>query len=1087
MAETKEFVKAPASGKRTRSSGRDELPAKLTRPRLTKAYGRARLIDMLGLAFDAPAVWIGAQPGAGKTTLAASWLDAGKRPSLWYQIDAGDADLAAFFHHLGLAGKHAAPRHKRPLPHLTPEYLPGIETFARRFFEELFRRLPKDCVLVLDNLQDAGTDGPLDDILRIAVETLPAHVKMLCISRLAPPPGLARLRANGLLGVLEPASIRLTLEEAKGIAGLRGHAEQLDVTALHERTHGWVAGLVLMLHGADERLDSSVASMANVGNAPDTQALFNYFASEVVRGLDAPRQQMLVMSSLLPKMRVSDVESLCANADAGRMLAELQQQNYFTYRLSPKQPIYEYHPLFREFLLARLEASLAPEALAALRLRAADFAAAAGSTDEAVALWQAAGAWDAVAAYVCQSAPALLAQGRGLAVAAWIESLPEERRAADPWLYFWLGQCRLPFAPAEARAWFERALALFESQGERAGALLAWTGLVDTAIHEGQGLAALDGLIEGFGRIAGADPLPAALHDRIVVQMFNALVLRQPAHPDIASWAERSVVILQSGSDPTLRLIAGVYLCIYFTWMGVPRRARQSLDWLTSLVRGMSAPPLLTQLVSATAGMHAWLVEADTPQSLSIIDEALTNGERTGVYVWQHHLLCHGAAAALSAGDAATAQRLLRRFGEGLAQARPIDVAYYHFLCNWAALGRGELAAAEWHTNEVAALRERVGLTFGYVLIDLAKARTSIARGRFEEARPAFAEVHRLAAATGSKLIEYTVCIDEAQVALQQRDETALRQWLRRAFGIGREQGLVTFHGWENDAMARLCAFALEAGIESQYVQDLIRRRSLVPPAGAEPPEAWPWPLRIHTFGRFGLVRDGEPVSFEGRVQKRTLDLLRALIAFGGREVSEQKFCDALWPDADGDAARTSLKITLHRLRALIGHDAIVLRGSKLSLDHRFCWVDTWGFEQITNQLAAAADTPAAAEGVRLGERMRSLYRGPFLDGEDAPYALAPRERWRATWLRSIDLVASRLQREGAPDSALAWYERGLDVEPLAEPFYQGVMRICVEHGRAAEGLAAYERLRRLLAAQLKVAPAPESEALARALQGITY
>jgi DNA-binding SARP family transcriptional activator len=568
--------------------------------------------------------------------------------------------------------------------------------------------------------------------------------------------------------------------------------------------------------------------------------------------------------------------------------------------------------------------------------------------------------------------------------------------------------------------------------------------------------------------------------------MFNALVLRQPTHPDISTWAERSLGILQSSGDFGLRLIAGVYLCIYFCWMGEPRRARQSLDWLTSLVRGVAAPPLMTQLVSATAGMCAWLVEADTPQSLAIIEEALAGGEATGVYVWQHHLLCHGAAAALSAGDAATTQRLLRRFGDGLAQARPIDVGYYHFLCNWEALGRGDLGSAEWHAKELAVLRERVGLTFGYALIDLTKARTCIALGQFDEARPSLEAVHRLAASTGSKLIEYTVCIDEALLALRQGDETALRRWLERAFGLGREQGLVTFHGWQAAPMARLCAHALEAGIETEYVQDLIRRRALVPPPAAEPPEAWPWPLRINTFGRFGLVRDGRPVSFEGRVQKRALDLLRALIAFGGREVGEQKICDTLWPDADGDAARTSLKMTLHRLRGLIGHDAVVLRGSKLSLDPRLCWVDAWSLERLANQLAATGDTLCATERVRLGDRMQSLYSGPFLDGEDVAYAIAPRERLRSCWLRTIELIASRLQREGAPAPALIWYERGLSLEPLAEQFHQGVMRICVQNGRAAEGLTAYERLRRLLATQLRVVPAPESEALARALRALT-
>jgi two-component SAPR family response regulator len=163
-----------------------------------------------------------------------------------------------------------------------------------------------------------------------------------------------------------------------------------------------------------------------------------------------------------------------------------------------------------------------------------------------------------------------------------------------------------------------------------------------------------------------------------------------------------------------------------------------------------------------------------------------------------------------------------------------------------------------------------------------------------------------------------------------------------------------------------------------------------------------------------------------------------------------------------------------------------VLRGSKLSLDPRLCWVDAWCFEALANQLAATGETLCAAERVRLGKRMQMLYSGPFLDGEDVAYAIAPRERLRGCWLRTIELVASRLQREGAPAPALVWYERGLSLEPLAEQFHQGVMRICVQNGRAAEGLTAYERLRRLLATQLRVVPAPESEALARALRALT-
>jgi LuxR family maltose regulon positive regulatory protein len=55
-----------------------------------------------------PIVWITGLAGSGKTTLAASYLEARQIPCIWYQIDEGDEDPASFFYYLGLAAKKAA-------------------------------------------------------------------------------------------------------------------------------------------------------------------------------------------------------------------------------------------------------------------------------------------------------------------------------------------------------------------------------------------------------------------------------------------------------------------------------------------------------------------------------------------------------------------------------------------------------------------------------------------------------------------------------------------------------------------------------------------------------------------------------------------------------------------------------------------------------------------------------------------------------------------------------------------------------------------------------------------------------------------
>src|SRR5262249_45496626 len=146
----------------------------------------------------------------------------------------------------------------------------------------------------------------------------------------------------------------------------------------------------------------------------------------------------------------------------------------------------------------------------------------------------------------------------------------------------------------------------------------------------------------------------------------------------------------------------------------------------------------------------------------------------------------------------------------------------------------------------------------------------------------------------------------------------------------------------------------LEAGIEVDYARHLVRRRGLLPPDSAAS-EAWPWPIKILTLGRFEVLRHDQPLRFSRKVQRKPLALLKALIAFGGREVREDVVMDTLWPDAEGDAARVALASALHRLRGLLGLEGAVLRQEgRLSLDARLCWVDVWAIEHLLAQRDAA-------------------------------------------------------------------------------------------------------------------------------------
>jgi hypothetical protein len=427
------------------------LPAKLVRPRQTGAYRRSRLFTLLDRA--RPVAWVSGPPGAGKTTLVASYVETRRLRPIWYQVDEGDADAATLFYCLRQAAVRAAPRHRWRLPPLTPEYLPGLGTFTRRWFEELFAGLPRTFVLVFDNYQAVPPESLLHQVLRDALETLPERGRAVLVSRSDPPPVFARARAEGKMVLVEWEALRLTQAETAGIALARTarRMQPEQARALHSATDGWAAGLVLML----ER--KTADGRGQTRDPQPRQAVFDYFASEILARSDAETRQVLLDTALLPKVTSPQAETLTAIPRAGKILADLARRRYFTDCLPDPEPTYQYHPLFREFLLARGRA-LPAERREATRKTAAALLEERGQIEDAAELFGDARDWEGLARLVATHAPALFAHGRGTTVEGWLRSIPRVRAEQSPRLLYWMGICVLLRSPADAVGYAHRAV-----------------------------------------------------------------------------------------------------------------------------------------------------------------------------------------------------------------------------------------------------------------------------------------------------------------------------------------------------------------------------------------------------------------------------------------------------------------------------------------------------------------------------------------------------------------------------------------------------------------------------------------------------
>jgi DNA-binding SARP family transcriptional activator len=276
--------------------------------------------------------------------------------------------------------------------------------------------------------------------------------------------------------------------------------------------------------------------------------------------------------------------------------------------------------------------------------------------------------------------------------------------------------------------------------------------------------------------------------------------------------------------------------------------------------------------------------------------------------------------------------------------------------------------------------------------------------------------------------------------------------------------------------LSELCSIALEHKLQVSTVHEMIRAGRLMPPPAQGALDAWPWPIRIRTLGTFDLLVRDEPVRFGAKTQKKPLELLRALIALGGRDVPEEQLTEQLWPESEGDAAHRVFDTTLHRLRKLLGSDqAVIVEGGRITLNAQLVWVDAWAFER---EIGRAEDADP-----RSLQRAISLYTGGFLGPESSAWIVPMRERLRSMFLRAVERLGCIHETNGRTRDALECYRRGTEADPLAEALYCLLMLCYEQLNRHSEGLATYERLRATLNSQLGVKPSRQSRELQERLR----
>ena len=1058
--------------------------AKTTRPAIGALVPRERLFALLDGMPGRTAAWISGSPGSGKTSLAASYIEARRMRCLWYQVDPDDADVATFFHYLGHAARKLDGA-ARGREQAAAKSRPGsdVGAHARNFFRQLFARARTPFALVLDNLHAVPLESELHAVLDAALSQVPKNGLVLVTSRTDPPAALARMRVTGELVCVGAGELRLAPEELSAVAELRSHALDPGALAeLHSRTRGWAAGAVLMLE--HRKLSGRMAELP--GDATP-QVIFDYLAGEIFDRFEPDTRQFLLRVACLPRMTAEIAQAVSGEPKAARLLLNLTLNHYFVDEIQADEGrVFQFHPLLRDFLRRRaaqeLPVALSPDELqrAALLLRAS------GHTEDAVALLIECRDWPTVARIAAEDADAMLDQGRAETLAMWIESLPETLRAGEPRLLVALGACRMEATPRAARRYFEQAVEGFKAGGDAAGMLQGACGAVEATLLEFDDLTALDPwtrVLSEMLREPGAR-IPARTIVQSSAALVRALLVRNPGGPELDEWlakAERAAAGDAVRTVPDeLRTSLALTRTLAALLSGDVAASAISID---ALHTATGSDPLSAAL--GTALQH--FASGSSEAALRVADEALNASESAerGARAWLRAII---VSAALDLGQRDRARSELQLLEAAGAAARRADRAMQRYLRGWLAALDGDASGALRETRAAAETALEAGLPWVECIARAALARlladAGDPRGRETQLRSADALAERVASAS----LRFVVRLAAAEASLAAGEESMALAATKDAFALGREHGFRHAPWWRAQPVADLCVLALRHNVEPEYARTLARERRLVPHESPLRVRDWPWPFRVRTLGGFQLLRGNSRVEFGGKGPGRPLELLKVLIALGGENVRADQLADALWPHVEADFAHKSFTAALHRLRGLFDDDeALTLRDGRLSLNPALVWLDTWALESALSELDDALRLPGQERAVpvvrALAAEALAIYRGPFLpDESEQPSYIASREQARARLLRSLSRVSRQREDAGDGDAAAEFYQQFIEADDLFEAPYRYLMQCLQRRGEASEARSAYERLRTVLSTKLKVMPSAETQAVYAAL-----
>lgn len=229
----------------------------------------------------------------------------------------------------------------------------------------------------------------------------------------------------------------------------------------------------------------------------------------------------------------------------------------------------------------------------------------------------------------------------------------------------------------------------------------------------------------------------------------------------------------------------------------------------------------------------------------------------------------------------------------------------------------------------------------------------------------------------------------------------------------------------------------------------------------------------VQLLGQLRVVREADGV--DARFETRKIAGLFAYLAYHPRRAPlREELIEHLWPDADLDQGRSSLRTALAAMRRLLdapdlSPGAVVIADRhSVRLAPEAVRTDVAAFETA---LAAAGRASTVAERIARLEEAVLIYQGELLPGHYETWILPERERLVVAQTQALHELATALLAAGEPTRAIEHARRAVQTDPLDEPARYALIRGYAAAGQLNAARRHYAEWEQLLQDELGETP----------------